>query len=60
MAIHVKYIDGNHLLEAGLEGFYGEYKTEINPGFSLGTYFITDNQIKGIDFGTVQSYPDNS
>ena len=24
MTIHVKYIDGNHLMEVGLEGFYGE------------------------------------
>lgn len=58
MASHVKSIDGNHLLEAGLEGFYGEYKKENNPGFSMGTDFITDNQIIGIDFATVHSYPD--
>ena len=58
MTSHVKSIDGNHLLEAGLDGFYGEYKTEINPGFSMGTDFITNNQIKGIDFATVHSYPD--
>ena len=56
MDSHVKSIDGNHLLEAGLEGFYGEYKTEINLGFSMGTYFITNNQIKGIDFATIHSY----
>ena len=60
MTIHVKSIDGNHLLEVVLEGFYGEYKTKINIGFFVGTYFITNNQIKGIDFATVQSYPDNS
>jgi len=58
MATHVKSIDGNHLLEAGLEGFYGEYKKEINPGFSVGTDFITNNQITGLDFATVHSYPD--
>lgn len=58
MASHVKSIDGNHLLEAGLEGFYGEYKREMNPGFSVGTDFITNNQIRGLDFATVHSYPD--
>ena len=55
---HVKSIDGNHLLEVGLEGFYVEYKTEINLGFSMGKNFITNNQIKEIDFATVHSYPD--
>ena len=58
MTSHVKSIDGNHLLEAGLEGFYGEYKIEINPSFYVGTYFITNNRIKEIDFATVHSYPD--
>jgi mannan endo-1,4-beta-mannosidase len=58
MASHVKSIDENHLLEAGLEGFYGESKKEINPGFSVGTDFITNNQIIGLDFATVHSYPD--
>ena len=60
MTSHVKSIDGNHILEDGLEGFYGEYKFEINPRFYMGTYFITNNQIKGIDFATVHSYPDIS
>ena len=58
MTSHVKPIDGNHLLEASLEGFYGEYKIEFNPGFFVGTYFIVNNQIKGIDFATIHSYPD--
>ena len=58
MTSHVKSIDANHLLEASLERFYGEYKTKINIGFSMGTYFITNNQIKGIDFATIHSYPD--
>jgi mannan endo-1,4-beta-mannosidase len=58
MASHVKSIDENHLLEAGLEGFYGESKKEINPGFSVGTDFITNNQITELDFATVHSYPD--
>ncbi|PWA63229.1 glycosyl hydrolase superfamily protein [Artemisia annua] len=57
MAAHVKSIDGNHLLEAGLEGFYGKSSSQ-NPGFNIGTDFISNNQIPGIDFATVHSYPD--
>eukprot|EP01018_Ginkgo_biloba_P008514 Gb_04261 [translate_table: standard] len=62
MAAHVKSIDGNHLLEAGLEGFYGEStpqkKQQSNPGFQVGTDFIANNLVQGIDFATVHSYPD--
>lgn len=61
MAAHVKSIDRNHLLEAGLEGFYGSShpeKMSINPGFNIGTDFIANNQIRGIDFATVHAYPD--
>jgi len=58
MASYLKSIDGNHLLEAGLEGFYGLSKNESNPNFQVGTDFIANNQIPGIDFATVHSYPD--
>lgn len=61
MAAYVKSIDRNHLLEAGLEGFYGEtspQKKQFNPGFQVGTDFISNNLINGIDFATVHSYPD--
>ncbi|XP_050366457.1 mannan endo-1,4-beta-mannosidase 7 [Argentina anserina] len=59
MASYLKSIDGNHLLEAGLEGFYGESKQHTNPNyFQVGTDFIANNQIPGIDFATVHSYPD--
>lgn len=58
MASYLKSIDGNHLLEVGLEGFYGESKQQSNPNFQLGTDFITNNQIPGIDFATVHAYPD--
>lgn len=61
MASHVKSIDGNHLLEAGLEGFYGpssSQEQQYNPNFQVGTDFIANNQIPGIDFATVHSYPD--
>ncbi|CAM0881980.1 unnamed protein product [Alopecurus aequalis] len=63
MAAHVKSIDGNHMLEAGLEGFYGASSSPsrgaVNPsGYLVGTDFIANNQIPGIDFATVHSYPD--
>ncbi|KAF8695927.1 hypothetical protein HU200_036803 [Digitaria exilis] len=57
MAAHVKSIDARHLLEAGLEGFYGA--AAKNPsGYQVGTDFIADNQAPGIDFATVHAYPD--
>ncbi|KAI5353840.1 hypothetical protein L3X38_006734 [Prunus dulcis] len=59
MASYLKSIDGNHLLEVGLEGFYGASKQQTNPNyFQVGTDFIANNQIPGIDFATVHSYPD--
>lgn len=61
MAAHVKSIDNNHLLEAGLEGFYGPQSSsevQTNPGIQVGTDFISNNQIPGIDFATLHSYPD--
>ena len=58
----VKSIDRNHLLEAGMEGFYGESTPErkqYKPGGSeFGTDFITNNLIAGVDFATVHAYPD--
>ncbi|XP_074577803.1 mannan endo-1,4-beta-mannosidase 1-like [Curcuma longa] len=60
MAAHVKSIDSNHLLEAGLEGFYSTSSPEkqFNPGVDIGTDFIQNNQIPNIDFATIHSYPD--
>lgn len=59
MASYLKSLDGNHLLEAGLEGFYGASKQQSHPKyFQVGTDFIANNQIPGIDFATVHSYPD--
>lgn len=62
MASYVKSIDRNHLLEIGLEGFYGQsssnWRTNLNPGFTIGTDFIANNRIPAIDFATVHSYPD--
>ena len=62
MASYVKSIDGNHLLEVGLEGFYGDStpdRKQHNPNtFQTGTDFIAHNQVPGVDFATVHSYPD--
>ncbi|KAI4314825.1 hypothetical protein L6164_027693 [Bauhinia variegata] len=61
MASFVKSIDRNHLLEAGLEGFYGQstpQRKRFNPSLNVGTDFIANNQIPGIDFATVHCYPD--
>ncbi|GMP44930.1 hypothetical protein CsSME_00013653 [Camellia sinensis var. sinensis] len=61
MASYLKSIDSNHLLEAGLEGFYGQsgsQKQQFNLNFQVGTDFIANNQIPGIDFATIHSYPD--
>ena len=61
MASYLKSVDGNHLLEAGLEGFYGEsapQNQEFNLNFHVGTDFIANNQIPDIDFATAHSYPD--
>lgn len=61
MAPYVKSMDRNHLLEAGLEGFYGQsspQRKSLNPSLDIGTDFIANNRIPGIDFATVHSYPD--
>ncbi|XP_019152773.1 PREDICTED: mannan endo-1,4-beta-mannosidase 7-like [Ipomoea nil] len=61
MGSFLKSIDNKHLLEIGLEGFYGQSdakKQKSNPNFQVGTDFIANNQIPHIDFATLHSYPD--
>ncbi|KMT20742.1 hypothetical protein BVRB_1g007140 [Beta vulgaris subsp. vulgaris] len=59
MAPYLKSIDANHLLEIGLEGFYGDDRKQYNPNnIQAGTNFITNNQVPSIDFATVHCYPD--
>ncbi|KAL3639138.1 Mannan endo-1,4-beta-mannosidase 7 [Castilleja foliolosa] len=61
MASYLKSIDNKHLLEIGLEGFYGQsdaYKQQYNPSFQVGTDFLKNNQIQEVDFATIHSYPD--
>ncbi|XP_040945394.1 mannan endo-1,4-beta-mannosidase 7-like [Gossypium hirsutum] len=53
MAYHVKSVDKNHLVEAGLEGFYGRstpLRMKLNPCSEIGTGFIANNLIPAIDF----------
>lgn len=57
----MKSIDSNHMLEAGLEGFYGDSRPDrkqFNPGFEVGSDFFTNNQIPQMDFTTIHIYPD--
>lgn len=61
MASYVKSIDSNHMLNIGLEGYYGESapdRKQYNPGYEVGTDFISNNQVPGVDFTTIHSYPD--
>ncbi|KAK4421951.1 putative mannan endo-1,4-beta-mannosidase 9 [Sesamum alatum] len=61
MSAYVKSMDKNHLLEIGMEGFYGESmpeKKQNNPGYEVGTDFIANNRIPFIDFTTIHLYPD--
>ncbi|KAL9688949.1 hypothetical protein QQ045_033376 [Rhodiola kirilowii] len=61
MSSYLKSIDSNHLLEIGLEGFYGPStpeKLHDAPNFQIGTDFIANNLINEIDFATIHSYPD--
>ncbi|KAI6672583.1 hypothetical protein NL676_000489 [Syzygium grande] len=63
MAAYVKSIDSNHMLEVGLEGFYGQSvqgKQQNNPGGLLvGTDFISNNQVPQVDFATIHIYPES-
>ncbi|XP_026457168.1 mannan endo-1,4-beta-mannosidase 6-like [Papaver somniferum] len=65
MAMHVKSIDLNHLLEIGVEGFYGPStpdRVQLNPNKvaqQVGTDFIRNHQALGIDFASVHMYADS-
>ncbi|KAK3017763.1 hypothetical protein RJ639_005079 [Escallonia herrerae] len=65
MAVYVKRIDPKHLVEIGLEGFYGistPNKTQFNPNTyaqQVGTDFIRNHQVLGIDFASVHIYADS-
>ncbi|KAA8517630.1 hypothetical protein F0562_015104 [Nyssa sinensis] len=65
MAVHVKSIDPKHLLEIGLEGFYGPStpnRVQFNPNTyaqQVGTDFIRNHQVLGVDFASVHIYADS-
>ncbi|KAL7143838.1 hypothetical protein ABFS83_08G218400 [Erythranthe nasuta] len=57
MSGYVKSIDRNHLVEIGLEGYYGESKKSVNPnGYIVGTDFISNSRVPTIDFTTIHIY----
>ncbi|KAK9135111.1 hypothetical protein Syun_014441 [Stephania yunnanensis] len=59
MASYTKSIDSQHLLEIGMEGFCGDSvpdRKQFNPGYQVGTNFISNNLIKEIDFTTIHAY----
>ncbi|CAN4098024.1 unnamed protein product [Withania somnifera] len=61
MASFVKSLDKKHLLEIGMEGFYGDSmpeKKQVNPGFQVGTDFISSHLVREIDFATIHAYTD--
>ncbi|CAN6314612.1 unnamed protein product [Urochloa humidicola] len=63
MAPYVKSVDGgNHLVTAGLEGFYGlgaHESKDLNPwGIYYGTNFVATHAAAGVDFATIHLYPD--
>ncbi|OIW00931.1 hypothetical protein TanjilG_10009 [Lupinus angustifolius] len=65
MAFYVKSIDPKHLLEIGVEGFYGPstpQRVQLNPNSyaqQVGTDFIRNHQVLGVDFASVHMYPDS-
>lgn len=65
MAAYVKSIDAKHLVEIGLEGFYGPSapdRTKFNPNSyatQVGTDFIRNHQALGVDFASVHIYADS-
>ncbi|XP_077216415.1 glycosyl hydrolase superfamily protein [Tasmannia lanceolata] len=65
MAAYVKTIDPLHLVEIGLEGFYGPStpdKVQFNPNTfaqQVGTDFLRNHRAFGVDFASVHIYADS-
>ncbi|GAB4845080.1 hypothetical protein Ancab_038486 [Ancistrocladus abbreviatus] len=61
MSCFVKSLDNKHLLEIGMEGFYGDSmpeKKQHNPRYRVVTDFLTNNLIEEINFAAIHAYPD--
>ncbi|KAG9443266.1 hypothetical protein H6P81_014606 [Aristolochia fimbriata] len=64
MAVHVKSIDAKHLVEIGVEGFYGPStpnRVQFNPNTlaqQVGTDFVRNHQALGVDFASAHIYAD--
>ncbi|KAJ0977227.1 hypothetical protein J5N97_012701 [Dioscorea zingiberensis] len=61
MAAYIKSLDKKHLVEIGMEGFYGNStpeKKQFNHDIEVGTDFITSHLVPQIDFATIHAYPD--
>ncbi|PKI40971.1 hypothetical protein CRG98_038499 [Punica granatum] len=65
MAVYVKSVDPKHLVEIGLEGFYGPStpnRVQFNPNTyaqQVGTDFIRNHLVLGVDFASVHIYADS-
>lgn len=65
MAVFVKSVDPKHLVEIGLEGFYGPStpdRVQFNPNTyaqQVGTDYIRNHQVLGVDFASVHIYADS-
>ncbi|KAK6266441.1 hypothetical protein QUC31_017278 [Theobroma cacao] len=65
MAVYVKSLDAKHLVEIGLEGFYGPSapaRAQFNPNSyatQVGTDFVRNHQALGVDFASVHIYADS-
>ncbi|XP_018814365.2 mannan endo-1,4-beta-mannosidase 6-like isoform X1 [Juglans regia] len=65
MAVYVKSMDPKHLVEIGSEGFYGPStpgRVQLNPNTyaqQVGTDFIRNHQVLGVDFASVHIYADS-
>ncbi|KAB2090007.1 hypothetical protein ES319_A03G098100v1 [Gossypium barbadense] len=65
MAVYVKSLDAKHLVEIGVEGFYGPSapaRAQFNPNSfatQVGTDFIRNHQTLGVDFASVHIYADS-
>lgn len=65
MTVYVKSLDAKHLVEIGVEGFYGPSapaRAQFNPNsyaIQVGTDFIRNHQTLGVDFASVHIYADS-